>query len=173
MKNRLLISILFFGMIFSSYAQSLFDFAPSNDEDSSSIWVIDASFGLPTGDSADFYSFSYSIGFGYYFGISDSSFYAGAEAGYLRFTGKDTDFGFETDGAGFIPIQAKVGYNISESFGLEGGGGYAVSADGGDGDAIYSVGFNWYPVEKLTFSTTFSSVGGDFDEFAIGIRRTF
>lgn len=175
MKKQLLISILLFGGILSNYAQGLYNIATLDDEldDYPSTWFIDISYGVPSGDTSDFHSSAYGVDLGYFSGINNSSFYVGAEVGYLRFTGKDTDFGFETDGVGFIPVKGKFGYNFLESFGLEGGAGYAFSADDGDGDAIYEVGINWYPIEKLTFSIMYSSVGGDFDEFAIGIRRTF
>ncbi|WP_420320880.1 hypothetical protein [Flagellimonas sp.] len=171
MKKSLLISISLCAFLFSSCA-ALFN-NTTNKDDKKTSWLLGAAAGVPMGDASDFYSFTYSGSFGYEIKLGDSPFYAGAETGYTRFTGKDTDMGFETDGIGFIPVKAKIGYNISESIGLEGGVGYGISADGGEGGSLWNVGLNWYPVSGLRLSAGYNSFDVDFDSFGIGISRSF
>jgi len=123
--------------------------------------------GGPTiGDESDFFGFSYSGDLGYLHKVSDR-FQIGATAGYTRYTGKETDFGFETEGESFIPIKAKASYGLSNAFGVEAGLGYAISAsEGGDGGLIYSAGPFWRPLEAVLIAINYVNIS--FGEGSLG-----
>lgn len=114
--------------------------------------------GAPLGDEADFFGFSYSADLGYFHKVSDK-FQIGATAGYTRYTGKETDFGFETEGESFIPINAKVNYRLSNAFGIEAGLGYAISAsEGGEGGLMYSAGPFWRLSETVLIVLNYGNI---------------
>ncbi len=118
------------------------------------------------GDEADFFGFSYSAGIGYYQSLTED-FQIGATAGYSRYTGKETDFGFETEGESFIPLMAKASYNFSDAFGAEAGLGYAISAsEGGEGGVTYSLGPFWRPLEAIVLFVGYRSIA--FGEGSLG-----
>ncbi|WP_350293333.1 hypothetical protein [uncultured Croceitalea sp.] len=129
-------------------------------------FTITAGLGPTTGDEADFFGFSYSGGIGYYQSLTED-FQVGATAGYSRYTGKETDFGFETEGESFIPIMAKARYHISNAFGVEAGLGYAISAsEGGEGGLTYSAGPFWKPLEAVLFAINYVNIA--FGEGSLG-----
>nr|WP_298793371.1 hypothetical protein [uncultured Allomuricauda sp.] len=122
--------------------------------------------GKPIGDEADFFGFTYGAEVGYFQNLSDK-FQLGATAGYARYTGKETDFGFETEGESFIPLTAKARYNFSDAFGAEAGVGYAISAsEGGEGGLIYSLGPFWRPLEAIVLFVGYRSIA--FGEGSLG-----
>lgn len=114
--------------------------------------------GPTIGDEADFFGLSYGGGIGYYQSLTDD-FQIGATAGYARYTGKETDFGFETEGESFIPLTAKARYNFNDVFGAEAGLGYAFSAsEGGEGGLMYSAGPFWRPLEAVLIALNYVSI---------------
>lgn len=131
-------------------------------------WAIsgEASAALPIGDEADFVG----IGVGatlvasHYIG---DDFAIGASAGYLRYSGKETDFGFETEGESFIPLKVLAAYDLSNAFGIEAGLGYALSAsEGGEGGLMYSAGPFWRPLETLLIALNYVNIS--FGEGSLG-----
>ncbi|WP_055395918.1 hypothetical protein [Flagellimonas eckloniae] len=122
--------------------------------------------GPTIGEEADFFGFSYSGDIGYFHSLSDD-FQIGATAGYARYTGKETDFGFETDGESFIPINARANYRLSNAFGVEAGLGYAISAsEGGEGGLMYSAGPFWRPLEAVLIALNYVNIS--FGEGSLG-----
>lgn len=129
-------------------------------------FTITTGLGPTTGDEADFFGFSYSGGIGYYQSLTED-FQVGATASYSRYTGKETDFGFETEGESFIPIMAKARYNVSNAFGVEAGLGYAISAsEEGEGGLTYSLGPFWKPLEAVLFAINYVNIA--FGEGSLG-----
>lgn len=128
-------------------------------------FTLGAQLGVPIGDEADFFGLTYGAEVGYFHSLS-KKFEIGATTGYTYYTSIKTDFGFETEGEGFIPITAKGAYNFSESFGVEAGLGYAVSTGGGEGGFIYSIGPVWRPLQN--FSVLLGYVNIAFGEGSLG-----
>jgi len=119
--------------------------------------------GIPiSGEETDFFGFAYGIGAVYLQKLS-RKFMIGGEIGYTRFTGRETDFGFETDGRGFIPIKVAGIYNFSETIGIEAGAGYAISTSDEDSAFIYGIGPLWrlYPSLELLLKYVGFSFGED------------
>ncbi|WP_420603578.1 hypothetical protein [Flagellimonas sp.] len=122
--------------------------------------------GPTIGDEADFFGLTYSAGIGYYQSLTED-FQIGATAGYSRYTGKETDFGFETEGESFIPVMAKASYGFSDVFGAEAGLGYAIStSEGGEGGLTYSVGPFWRPLETVIITINYVNIS--FGEGSLG-----
>ncbi|SNY94960.1 hypothetical protein [Flagellimonas pacifica] len=122
--------------------------------------------GNTVGKEKDFYGITYGAELGYYHNISDD-FQIGATAGYSRYTGKETDFGFEAEGESFIPVMAKASYSFSDAFGAEAGLGYAISAsEGGEGGLSYSAGPFWRPLEAIVIFVGYSNIA--FGEGSLG-----
>ncbi|TXN37689.1 autotransporter outer membrane beta-barrel domain-containing protein [Flagellimonas hymeniacidonis] len=122
--------------------------------------------GGPTiGDEADFFGFSYSAEMNYARRVSNRLRLLGG-VGYTRYTGKETDFGFETEGESFIPITAKANYKLSDAFGAEAGLGYAISTGGGEGGITYSVGPFWRPLEAVLIALNYVNIS--FGEGSLG-----
>ena len=103
-------------------------------------WRVSMAVGPPLGDESDFYGFNYKIGFGRSV-ISLKDLDVGAQISYSRFTSKETDFGFETEGVSFIPVEATLGYGLNDLFAITGAVGYAFSpTEGVDGGFTFSIG---------------------------------
>ena len=78
---------------------------------------------------------------GYIFEFIDSKFSSGPEVEYSRFTGKETDFGFETEGVGFLNIKARANYSLTDWLEASVGGGYGIGlSEGVDGGIGFDVG---------------------------------
>ncbi len=122
--------------------------------------------GNNVGKEKDFYGLTYGTEVAYYHKLSDD-FLIGATAGYTRFTGKETDFGFETEGESYIPLTAIAAYEFSNAFGAEAGLGYAISAtEGGEGGLTYSLGPFWRPLEAIVLFVGYRSIA--FGEGSLG-----
>ena len=111
-----------------------------NKRDVNKDYTVHFGIGLPLGNEADFYGFTYSVGLDRRI-ITLEDLDIGVSAGYSRFTGKETDFSFETEGVSFIPVEATLGYDLNDLFSLSGSVGYAFSAtEGVDGGFTFSIG---------------------------------
>lgn len=140
--------------------EPIFDYTWAGDG-----FSITTGMGLPIGDEADFFGFSYSAEMNYARRVSNRLRLLGG-VGYTRYTGKETDFGFETEGESFIPITAKANYSLSEAFGVEAGLGYAISAGGGEGGLTYSFGPFWRPLETVLIAINYVNIS--FGEGSLG-----
>jgi len=110
------------------------------DDDNNFHWRASIAVGIPLGDESDFYGSNYKIGFGRSV-ISLKDLEVGAQISYSRFTGKETGFGFETEGVSFIPVEATLDYPLNNIFSLNGSVGYALSAtEDVDGGFTFSIG---------------------------------
>ena len=100
-----------------------------------------ASLGFVVGEEKDFYGINYGANVGYIFEFIDSKFSSGPEVEYSRFTGKETDFGFETEGVGFLNIKARANYSLTDWLEASVGGGYGIGlSEGVDGGIGFDVG---------------------------------
>ena len=95
-----------------------------------------ATFGIPTGDADEAYTFALGLDVNYMF-ESDSEFSYGVATGYLTYFGDEiTVLGttVEIDNASFLPVAAAARYAASEKFSLGADVGYAIglAPDGND-----------------------------------------
>lgn len=154
-----------------------------NEEDDDAFYA-GLRLGLPTGIEGQYFSIAYNGSAGYQKEVSDQ-WTIGVEVGYTRYTGKSTDFGFETEGIGFIPIKGRAFFDLTDdwvkdlraSFGV----GYAVgTGEGNTGGLNFDLEVG-YPIKlpKLkspcTWDITFSydSIqieNGSFNSIALGLR---
>ena len=99
------------------------------------------SLGSVVGEESDFYGINYGANVGYLFEFKDSKFSAGPEVEYSRFTGKETDFGFETEGESFLNIKARANYGITDWLDASAAAGYGIGvSEGVDGGISFDVG---------------------------------
>ena len=140
--------------------------------------------GLPTGIEGQYFSIAYNGSAGYQKEVSDQ-WTIGVEVGYTRYTGKSTDFGFETEGVGFLPVKGRATFDLTDEF-IEGlrasfGLGYAVGlGDGNTGGVNFDLEVG-YPIKlpklkspctwDLTFSYDSIQIeNGSFNSIALGLR---
>lgn len=134
--------------------------------------------GLPYGDTADFTSFVYSADIGYTFSASKDVYFS-AEAGYLRYTGKEISVqggsSFKTDGDSFVPIRTGAGYNFNDNLGAEVYAGYYIGT--GEFSENYfapSVDFGYRFASGIRISAEISFSGSDDPNyFRVKAQRTF
>lgn len=99
-----------------------------------------AQLGAIVGEEADFFGFNWLVSISYLINLANE-LALGLDLGYSRFTGSETDFGFETEGVSFIPVKARLDYPLNDILSLSGSVGYAFSAtDGVDGGFTFSIG---------------------------------
>lgn len=133
-------------------------------------------FGLPTGDADEGYSFALGIDANYMF-ESDSEFSYGVATGYLSYFGDEiTILGttVEFDTASFLPLAAAGRYAASDKFTLGADIGYAIglAPDGNDGGFYYRPMVAYSLSEKTSINLSYSGVsvtGGTFSNIGLGI----
>ncbi len=108
--------------------------------------------GIPSGDYADYYSFSFGVDLYYLFGEPDALLNIGANAAFLNYVGEELGSGasnIEIEAAQFIPLAAVARLNLLNFITLGPDVGYALGLnDGNDG------GFYWRGVVGLIFVNT-------------------
>lgn len=135
-----------------------------------------ATFGIPTGDADEGYTFALGLDVNYMF-ESDSEFSYGVATGYLTYFGDEiTVLGttVEIDNASFLPVAAAARYAASEKFSLGADVGYAIglAPDGNDGGFYYRPMVAYAVSEKVSISLSYSGVSvdrGTFSNIGLGV----
>ena len=160
-----------------------YDFGEPDDDDEGSYYA-GLRLGLPTGLEGQFFSIAYNGSAGYQKEV-DENWTVGVEAGYTRYTGKSTDFGFKTEGVGFLPIKGRATFDLTDEL-VEGlsasfGAGYAVGlGEGNTGGLNFDLEVG-YPIKlpklkspctwDLTFSYDSIQIeNGSYNSIALGLR---
>jgi len=133
---------------------------------------VGATFGLPSGDVSDAYTFALGIDANYMFD-SESEIAFGVATGYLTYFG-DEILGISIDNASFLPVAAAARYAASDKFTLGADVGYAVglAPDGNDGGFYYRPMVAYAISEKASINLSYSGVsvdGGTFSNIGLGI----
>ncbi|MFY0604264.1 MAG: transporter [Flavobacteriaceae bacterium] len=133
---------------------------------------VGASFGLPTGDVSDGYTFALGIDANYMF-ESESDFSYGVATGYLTYFG-DEILGISIDNASFLPLAGALRYTASEKFTLGADLGYAIglAPDGNDGGFYYRPMVSYALGENTSLNLSYSGVsvdGGTFSNVGLGV----
>ncbi|PQJ15170.1 hypothetical protein BST99_04990 [Aureicoccus marinus] len=142
--------------------------------------------GLVLGPETDFFGFNYLVSIAYLIHAT-KALEIMPELGYSRFTGKETDFGFQTEGVAFAPVKARALVELSDvSPGLDGftvsaGLGYAIGlTEGISGGMAYDIG-GGYRIKNATekspcqwdLSAMFTGIqveNGSFSSVIFGVR---
>lgn len=135
-----------------------------------------ATFGLPTGDIEDFYTFALSVEVNYMFD-SESDVAFGIASGYHTYIGDKLDIlGTEVklDNASFLPLAGAIRFAASEKFSLGADVGYAIglAPDGNDGGFYYRPMVAYAVGENASINLSYSGVGvdgGTFSNIGLGI----
>ncbi|WP_190810362.1 outer membrane beta-barrel protein [Flagellimonas sp. S3867] len=133
------------------------------------------SVGIPTGSLGDASSFTYGAIAGYSFGVS-KCISLGPEVNYTHFVGKDREFGditVEGEGFDFLGVSARVGYHLSDTFGVGANYGYGTYLEeNSDFEDYITVGLDIRPVPGLVIrpELTFQN---DSEQYSVRVYRTF
>jgi len=135
-------------------------------------FFIGGQIGVPTGEESDFFGFAYGFGAVYFQKLS-RKFEIGGEIGYTRFTGKETDFGFGSEGISYVPIEGQLNYNFNTTFGFNINAGYAIAtSEGVDGGFTYGLGPTWTPIQNFIFFLQYQSISfreGNLNSIQLGV----
>lgn len=138
-----------------------------------------ASGGFVTGDTSDFFSYSFSVDATYLFEMSDQ-FDLGIATSYLSYIGKDKVLGIsvDIDNGSFLPIAGAARYNASEKFVLGTDLGYAIGISPSDNEGGFyyrpMIGYNISDRTQITASYTgISKDGTTFANFGFGLMFGF
>lgn len=104
--------------------------------------------GIPLGDEANLFGLAFGASAGYLIALSNQ-WAIGGRASYNSFSGKETDFGFETDALSHVTLGAMATYYITSNFGLNASAGYAIAGnEAGKSGLNYLIGLA-YNLQKL------------------------
>lgn len=135
-----------------------------------------ATFGLPTGDAENGYTFALGIDANYMF-ESESDLSFGVATGYLTYFGDElTVLGttVEIDNASFLPLAGAARFAASDKFTLGADVGYAIglAPDGNDGGFYYRPMVAYAVGENVSLNLSYSGVsvnGGTFSNIGLGV----